>query len=68
MKVVAILLAAGSAKRFGSDKLRHALPHDVPIAVQAARNLKAVFGDGVLAVIRPDAQELAGLLRGKAAR
>jgi molybdenum cofactor cytidylyltransferase len=61
LKVVAILLAAGSAKRFGSDKLRHALPHDVPIAIQAARNLKAVFGEGVLAVIRPDANELAGL-------
>jgi len=61
LKVVAILLAAGAAKRFGSDKLRHALPHDVPIAIQAARNLKAVFGDGILAVIRPDAQELAGL-------
>lgn len=61
MKVVAILLAAGAAKRFGSDKLRHALPHDVPIAIQAARNLKAVFGNEVLAVIRPDAQELAGL-------
>lgn len=61
MKVVAILLAAGSARRFGSDKLRHALPHDVPIAIQAARNLKAVFGDSVLAVVRPDAQELAEL-------
>lgn len=61
MNVVAILLAAGSAKRFGSDKLRHALPHDVPIAIQAARNLMAVFGDGVLAVIRPDANELAEL-------
>lgn len=61
MKAVAILLAAGSAKRFGSDKLRHALPHDVPIAIQAARNLMAVFGDCVLAVIRPDAKELAEL-------
>jgi molybdenum cofactor cytidylyltransferase len=61
LRVVAILLAAGSARRFGSDKLRHALPHDVPIAIQAARNLRAVFGDGVLAVIRPDARELAGL-------
>jgi molybdenum cofactor cytidylyltransferase len=61
LKVVAILLAAGSAKRFGSDKLRHALPHDVPIAIQAARNLKAVFGDHVVAVIRPDARELAEL-------
>jgi molybdenum cofactor cytidylyltransferase len=61
LKVVAILLAAGAAKRFGSDKLRHALPHDVPIAIQAARNLKAVFGEGVLAVVRPDAKELAAL-------
>jgi len=65
LKLVAILLAAGTATRFGSDKLRHALPHDVPIAVQAARNLKAVFGDDVLAVIRADAQELAGLFRGE---
>jgi molybdenum cofactor cytidylyltransferase len=61
LKFVAILLAAGSAKRFGSDKLRHALPHDVPIAVQATRHLKAVFGESVLAVIRPDARELAEL-------
>jgi molybdenum cofactor cytidylyltransferase len=61
LKVVAILLAAGSAKRFGSDKLRHTLPHDVPIAIQAARNLKAVFGDSVIAVIRPGANELATL-------
>lgn len=63
MKLVAILLAAGSAKRFGSDKLRHALPHDVPVAIQAARQLKAVFGESVLAVIRPDAKELADLFR-----
>jgi len=63
LKVVAILLAAGSAKRFGSDKLRHALPHDVPIAIQAMRNLKAVFGESILAVIRPEAPELAELFR-----
>lgn len=63
MNVVAILLAAGSATRFGSDKLLHSLPHDVPIAVQAARHLRAVFAENVLAVIRPDAQELADLLR-----
>ena len=31
---------AGSATRFGSDKLRTRLPHGVPIAVQAARHLK----------------------------
>jgi molybdenum cofactor cytidylyltransferase len=62
LKFVAILLAAGSANRFGSDKLRHVLPHDVPIAIQAARQLKAIFGENVLAVIRPGAHELAGLL------
>ena len=58
MNVVAILLAAGSAKRFGSDKLLHALPHEVPIAVQAARHLKAVFPERVLAVVRPDSTRL----------
>jgi len=68
LKVIAILLAAGSAKRFGSDKLRHALPHDVPIAIQAARNLKAVFGDSVLAVIRPDAEALAELFASEGCR
>ncbi|HEX7054845.1 MAG TPA: nucleotidyltransferase family protein [Burkholderiales bacterium] len=40
MNVVGLLLAAGSASRFGSDKLRHALPHGVPIAVQSARHLR----------------------------
>ena len=63
MNVVAILLAAGSAKRFGSDKLLHALPHEVPIAIQAARHLRAVFEKGVFVVIRPEAKALAGLLR-----
>ena len=63
MNVVAILLAAGSATRFGSDKLLHALPHDVPIAVQAARHLRAVLEQNVYVVVRPEAKELAGLLR-----
>jgi len=63
LNVVAILLAAGSASRFGADKLLHALPHDVPIAVQAARQLQAVFADRVLAVVRPEAKTLAALLR-----
>src|SRR5205085_4115924 len=55
------LLAAGSASRFGSDKLRHALPHGVPIAVQAARHLKAEAGQ-VIAVVRADSSELAQAL------
>ena len=51
MKIVGLLLAAGSATRFGSDKLRHALPHGVPIAVQAARTLKAELPE-VIVVVR----------------
>ena len=58
MNVVAILLAAGSATRFGSDKLLHSLPHEVPIAVQSARHLKVVFSERVLAVVRPDSARL----------
>jgi CTP:molybdopterin cytidylyltransferase MocA len=49
VKVVAILLAAGSATRFGADKLLHPLLHGVPIAVQSARHLRAVFESDVLA-------------------
>jgi molybdenum cofactor cytidylyltransferase len=65
VKVVAILLAAGSATRFGADKLLHALPHGVPIAAQSARHLKAVFENDVLAVVRPESKQLADLLRGE---
>ena len=63
MNVVAILLAAGAATRFGSDKLLHPLPHDVPIAVQAARQLNAVFTTNVFAVVGPQAKQLSDLLR-----
>lgn len=62
MKVVAILLAAGSATRFGSDKLLHPLPHDVPIAVQAARHLRVEI-PRVIAVVRPGADALATALK-----
>lgn len=62
MRVVAVLLAAGSASRFGSDKLLHALPHDVPMAIQAARHLKAVIHGDVFVVVRPQATELSDLL------
>ena len=62
MKIVGLLLAAGSAKRFGSDKLLHPLLHGVPIAVQAARHLKKEI-ERVVAVVRPKSDDLAGLLR-----
>src|SRR5204862_6412577 len=52
LNIVGLLLAAGSASRFGSDKLRHPLPHGVPIAIQSLRTLKAELGD-VLAVVKP---------------
>ncbi len=63
MNIVGLLLAAGSAKRFGSDKLRHALPHGVAIAVQAARHLKSQVE--VVAVVRPGSEELARALQGE---
>jgi molybdenum cofactor cytidylyltransferase len=57
LNIVGLLLAAGSATRFGSDKLRHALPHGVPIAVQALRHLKAEVPD-VVVVVRPGGEAL----------
>jgi molybdenum cofactor cytidylyltransferase len=56
-EVVGLLLAAGAGTRFGSDKLRHALPHGVSIAVQAARHLKSEI-ETVFAVVRPASPEL----------
>lgn len=57
MKVVGLLLAAGSASRFGSDKLLHVLVHSVPIAIQSARHLRKEV-ERVLAVMRPGSAEL----------
>jgi len=62
LRIVGLLLAAGSATRFGSDKLRHELPHGVSIAVQAARHLKMELPD-VIAVVRPGATELISSLK-----
>ena len=61
MKFIGLLLAAGSATRFGSDKLQHALPHGVAIAVQAARHLRAEIAR-VIAVVRPGADATARAL------
>jgi molybdenum cofactor cytidylyltransferase len=55
LNIVGLLLAAGSASRFGSDKLRHALPHGVPIAIQALRNLKPEVDEVIAVVKRGDA-------------
>jgi molybdenum cofactor cytidylyltransferase len=61
VKFVGLLLAAGSASRFGSDKLQHTLPHGVAIAVQAARHLKKEV-PRVVAAVRPGAAETARAL------
>jgi molybdenum cofactor cytidylyltransferase len=61
LNIVGLLLAAGSATRFGSDKLRHELPHGVSIAVQSARHLKLEI-PRVVAVVRPGSEELAQAL------
>ncbi len=54
MNIIGLLLAAGSASRFGSDKLRHVLPHGVPIAVQSARHLRGEVSRVVAVVRSPD--------------
>jgi len=62
-----ILLAAGSSKRFGSNKLLQALPAGtphagVPIALAAARNFIEALPESI-AVLRPRAQKLGQMLR-----
>jgi molybdenum cofactor cytidylyltransferase len=67
LNIVALLLAAGSATRFGSDKLTHALPHGVPIAVQAVRHLKSEIAE-VFAVVKPGADVLSAALKEEGCR
>jgi len=60
-RIVGILLAAGSSRRFGSDKRLHPLPDGTPMAVASARHLAAVCSRTIV-VIRPDDTVLASLL------
>jgi molybdenum cofactor cytidylyltransferase len=62
-----ILLAAGSARRFGSNKLLHALPPGtsdagMPIGLAAAKHLLDALPESIV-VLRPRAQRLGKLLR-----
>lgn len=62
-----ILLAAGYAKRFGSNKLLQALPAGAPeagtpIGLAAARHLLEALPESI-AVVRPRAQKLGKMLR-----
>ena len=49
--IVGILLAAGHARRFGSDKLLHPLADGQPLAVAAARHLLAALPQSI-AIVR----------------
>jgi molybdenum cofactor cytidylyltransferase len=62
LNIVGLLLAAGSATRFGADKLQHVLPHGVAMAVQAARHLRSQL-PRVVAVVKPGAPELSSRLK-----
>ncbi len=56
--IVGILLAAGSATRFGGGKLRAPLDDGTPVGVRALRNLLPCV-DTVIAVVRPADEALA---------
>jgi molybdenum cofactor cytidylyltransferase len=62
----AVLLAAGSGRRFGGDKLLAQLRDGTPIAVATTAMLVATLPH-VVAVVRPDAAILAAALRERGA-
>ena len=62
-EITGILLAAGSAHRFGTPKLLHPLHDGVPIAVVAAQSLIQVLPN-TLAVVKPGDHELIELFTG----
>ena len=65
--VVGVLLAAGSATRFGADKLNAPLPGGTRLGIAALEHLRGAV-DEVVAVVRPDAASLAGALQSHGAR
>src|SRR5262245_47741741 len=67
MRLVGILLAAGSGTRFGGDKLLAALPGGMPVGVQSLRNLRAAIAD-VIVVTRPEDAVLRALLEAEQVR
>lgn len=59
--ICGVLLAAGSASRFGSHKLLYPLLDGTPIGIAAARHLKPCV-EHAIAVVRPDDTRLTDLL------
>lgn len=66
-QIVGILLAAGTGSRFGANKLLHPLEDGVPLALHAARSLRAALGE-VVAVVRDVHGEVARLLSAEGLR
>ena len=66
-RITGILLAAGSSRRFGSNKLLAPLADGAPLAVAAARQLIAAVPEAV-AVLRPGDAELAAVLAAQGLR
>ncbi|MBL8436492.1 MAG: nucleotidyltransferase family protein [Zoogloea sp.] len=66
-RIVGLLLAAGQGRRFGGDKLLQPLADGTPVAVAAARALKAACVDSI-AVLRPEQDALASLLEAEGLR
>jgi molybdenum cofactor cytidylyltransferase len=64
--IVGVLLAAGSASRFGGGKLLAPLEDGTPLGVGALNNLAACV-DSVLAVVRPEDTALARMLADRGA-
>jgi molybdenum cofactor cytidylyltransferase len=62
--VAAILLAAGSSRRFGADNKLLASIEGVPLVRRAALALRASRVDAILAVTGPDAAEVEAALAG----
>lgn len=61
LKITGILLAAGSASRFGGGKLLHPLPDGTPIGIASLRSLRAALPES-LAVVRKGDDGLRTLL------
>jgi molybdenum cofactor cytidylyltransferase len=65
--VTGILLAAGASRRFGANKLLAPLADGTPLAVAAARHLRAAT-PAALAVVRPGEESLTSLLAAEGLR
>lgn len=66
-RITGILLAAGSSRRFGSNKFLAPLADGTPLAVAAARRLIAAVPEAI-AVLRPGDVELAAVLAAQGLR